>query len=145
MWGVCLLSPLDFVTTWQGETTTHYVRYQALAASTPTTTEYLAMSDIFMCGGAFTGISIGGSATVGAADCGVWNQPPHYTADQVATSYTLTGPSGDMTVTLGGQRTCFVRLQDLLYAKAYCYWDTGTRAVGDVNEVTYTRIFVPAP
>lgn len=134
-----------FITTWQGETTTHQIHYEALAASTATTTEYLAMSDVLLCGGAFTSVTVGGTPTAGPADCGVWTQPPHYTTPQDSTNYVLSGPYGSMTVTLGGTRTCFVRLQDSLYAKVYAYWNTGTRAIGDVDDVTYTRTFVPAP
>lgn len=141
---MCLRSRPRFVTTHAGETTTHHVTYRALAASTATTTEYIAMSDIQFCGGAFTSGTIGGAAAFGPADCG--QVGPVYTAPQTGTSYVLSGALGDMTVTLGGEtRSCFVRLQLLNYAKTYCYWNTGTRAIGDVDEVTYTRTFVPAP
>jgi hypothetical protein len=136
------------VTTWSGfaETTTHYVRYGALATSTATTTEYIAMSDTLCSGGSFTSMTIGGAPAVGPADCGVWDTPPHTTAPQNGSSYVLSGAYGDMTVTLGGVvRSCFVRLQSLTQAKMYCFWNTGTRAIGDVDEVTYTRTFVPAP
>jgi hypothetical protein len=99
-----------------------------------------------MCGGAFTSIAIGGAPAAGPADCGLWATPPHYTVPQNGDTYMLSGALGDMTVTLGGAtRSCFVRLQFLTEAKAYCYWNTGTRAIGDVDEVTYTRTFVPAP
>jgi hypothetical protein len=103
------------------------------------------MSDILMCGGAFTSVTIGGAAAVGPADCGVHDTPAFYTGPQDGSSYVLSGASGDMTVTLGGVvRSCFVRLVSLNYAKVYAYWNTGTRTIGDVDEVTYTRTYVPA-
>lgn len=138
-------SSVDFETTWQGESTTHHVRYEALAASTATTFEYVGMTNVILCGGAWESATIGGAAAAGPADCGLYDVPDHFFPNQSGNNFVLTGPYGTMTVTLGGTRTAFAMMRLLTQLKLYAYWNTGTRAAGDVDEVTYTRTFVPAP